>query len=80
MRATDSKWIEITYGAIGVFADDGTMDLGELNFLLGLALKDGVIDDDEKRVLRSIFSKVTQGQVSPAVWARIKEVREKHEI
>ena len=80
MSETDSKWMEIAYGAIGVFADDGTMDLNELNFLLGLALKDGVIDDDEKRVLRNIFKRVSEAEVTPTVWARIQDVRQKHDI
>ena len=80
MPETDSKWIEIAYSAIRVFADDGTLDLGELNFLMGLALKDGKVDEDEKRVLRNIFDKVNRRDVTSLVWSRMEEARRKHGI
>ncbi len=72
--------MEIAISSIKVFADDGTMDLEELNFLMGLALRDGVIDEDEKRVLRSIFYKCPKGSVSYKVYERICLIREKHNI
>ncbi len=72
--------IELAYSAIPVFADDGTLDMGELNFLLGIALRDGVIDDNERAVLRSIFDRVTEDEVSARVWKRIEDVRQQHDI
>lgn len=78
--ATDSSYIELAYSSIPVFADDGTLDMGELNFLLGLALKDGQIDDDEKRVLRNIFKQVAEPEVTPKVWERINEIKKKYEL
>ncbi len=72
--------IEIAYSSIRVFADDGRLDMGELNFLLGLALRDDVIDDDEKRVLGSIFSKVNENNASAEVLQRINQVRAKYGI
>ena len=70
--------IELAYSSIPVFADDGTIDMEELNFLLGIALRDGKIDDDEKRVLKNIFDKVPKNNVSPKVMERITEVRQKY--
>ncbi len=78
--AHDSRWMEIAYNAIPVFANDGTIDMEELNFLLGLALKDGEIDDDEKRVLGRIFGKVGIDEVEPRVWEKITAVRKKYNI
>ena len=75
-----SAYIELAYSSIPVFADDGTIDMEELNFLMGIALRDDKIDDDEKRVLRNIFSQVTQDKVTPKVWERIQAVREKYGI
>lgn len=72
--------IEIAYSSIPVFADDGTLDMEELSFLLGLALRDGEIDEDEKRVLANIFDRVPAGKTSPKVIERIKQVREKYSI
>ena len=72
--------IEIAYSSIRVFSDDGQMDLGELNFLLGLALRDARVDEDEKRVLRSGFAKAEQGRLSEQVKARIAEARRQQGI
>jgi hypothetical protein len=72
--------IEIAYSSIRCFTDDGTLDLGELNFLMGLALRDGEVDDEEKRVLRSIFSKVSESDVNAETWNRIKAIRSKYSI
>ncbi len=71
---------EIALASIRCFTDDGELDLGELNFLLGIALRDDKIDDDEKRVLQDIFRKVSKHEVKPVVWQRIKDVRKKYNI
>ncbi len=75
-----SSFVELAYSSIPVFADDGTLDLEELNFLLGIALQDGKIDDDEKRVLGNIFNQVGKQDVTGKVWKRITEVKKKYEI
>lgn len=77
---TQSSYIELAYSSIPVFTDDGTLDMEELQFLLGLALKDGKIDEDEKRVLRNIFKQVAEHEVTPKVWARINEIKKKYAL
>jgi hypothetical protein len=72
--------IELAYSSIPVFADDGTIDMGELNFLMGIALRDDRIDEDEKRILKSIFDKVSAKDVTPRVWERIEAIRSKYGI
>ena len=71
---------EIALASIRCFNDDGTLDLGELNFLMGLAMRDKVVDDDEKRVLSNIFKQVAEEDVTPEVWQRIRTIKEKHDI
>jgi hypothetical protein len=80
MTIKPHSYIEIAYSSVSVFANDGTLDLGELNFLLGLALRDNHIDDDEKRVLAGVFARAEQGRLSAAVERRIGEVRARHGI
>ncbi len=75
-----SGYIELAYSSIPVFANDGTIDMEELNFLMGIALRDDKIDADEKRVLRNIFGQVKESTVTPKVWERIQAVREKYSI
>jgi hypothetical protein len=72
--------IEIAFQSIPVFADDGQLDVGEINFLLGLALRDDVIDEDERRVLGQVFAQAEKGHVPETVQVRIDEVRQKHAI
>jgi len=75
------SYTEIAWSAIKVFADDGTIDEGELNFLLGLALRDKIVDEDEKRVLRAIFDRAESSSSLPAkVRERISSVRKQHGI
>ncbi len=78
--SSESSYIELAYSSIRIFADDGTVDMGELNFLIGLALKDNQIDEDEKRVLRRIFEHAEKTKLSLAVRARIRELRRRHSI
>lgn len=72
--------IEIALASIKCFTDDGTLDEGELSFLLGLALRDNVIDEQEKDVLKDIFSQVKKHEVSSTVWERIQNAKEKYGI
>lgn len=72
--------LKIALASIQCFTDDGTLDVGEVNYLLGLAMADGVIDEDEKETLRSIFNRVTKNEVTEATWKRIEEIRSKHDI
>jgi hypothetical protein len=71
---------EIAIASIKCFSDDGKLDLGELNFLLGLALRDDKVDEDEKRVLANVVGKLTPQNVDPVVWQRIQAVRLKYKI
>ena len=78
--AKPHSYIEIAYESVKVFTNDGQLDLGELNFLLGLALRDQAIDEDERRVLGRIFAEAEKGRLAPAVQARIAEARARHGI
>jgi hypothetical protein len=62
------------------FADDGNLDLGELNVLLGLALRDNEISDEEKRVVGDIISRLSEANVTPVVWKRVKEIERKYNV
>ncbi len=72
--------VELAYASFAVFADDGTIDGNELNFILGLALKDGKVTDDEKRILNNVFNRVREEDVDARVWQRIQAARLQHAI
>ena len=68
------------YAFLVVFANDDTISEGELHMLEKIALEDKVIDEDEKRILRKIFSRVTKDQLADAVWTEINRFREDNGI
>ncbi len=70
--------LHLALSSIKCFTDDGRLDENEINFLMGLALADNVIDADEKRVLASIFDKALQSKHSASTARHIAEIRAKH--
>ena len=79
-ESEDNSSIELAYASLALFADDGELDMEELNTLLDIALRDGVITDKEKDVLRGVFNRLTDLDVSAEVWARIQDLRQQHSI
>ncbi len=76
-----SNHLSIALASISCFTDNGTLDLHEVNRLVNIALEDdNQIDDEEKRVLNNVFSKVTQSEVTEETWSRIQEVKAKYQI
>jgi hypothetical protein len=70
----------IQYSFLRVFANDRTIDPGELAFLMRLALEDCTVDDQEKTILRNIFGRVSRETVAPEVWAGIERFRAKYAV
>ena len=71
---------EMAIAAEKCFANDGVLDIRELETLMNMARRDRKIDDDEKKVLSDVFARVREPDVSHAVWERIKEVRNWYDI
>jgi hypothetical protein len=81
MFMTNSRsHLDLTIASISIFSNDGLIDMMELDKLLQLAERDGVIDDDEKRVLGKIFAQAKQTKLDPDVARRIAEIRAAHAI
>ena len=74
-----SSFIHLAASSIRIFADDGTIDMNELNYLLDTALADKEIDADEKRVLADIFNRVPE-HADEKVKTKIAEIRQKYNI
>lgn len=62
--------------SLSAFANDGTLDIEELDFIKRLALRDGVIDADERVVLSNIFNRVPKPTTSPEVLTAIAEFKQ----
>ena len=76
----DQSSIELAYASLVLWADDGTLDAQELDTLLNIALRDGVISKSEKDVLRGVFNRVHEEDVSAEVWNKIQDMRKQHAI
>ncbi|TQV75015.1 hypothetical protein FLL45_08725 [Aliikangiella marina] len=75
MSKENRDYLELTYRSINCFADDGKLDVNELESLVEIALKDGVIDDNEKRVLRNIIDRLTDEELTSEMVAKIHQLR-----
>ena len=72
--------LEIAYTSMSLFQNDGTLDEAEFNQLLDIALKDGHVNDDEKRVLRGILDRLKDDEVTASFAKRINEVKVKYGV
>ncbi|HML94206.1 MAG TPA: hypothetical protein PKC29_02125 [Thermodesulfobacteriota bacterium] len=68
------------YSFLVVFANDGTVSEEELKMLERIALEDKVVDEDEKRILKTIFSRAEKTPLSTEVSEDIKKFRQKYSI
>lgn len=68
----------VAYSFLVVFGNDDSIDAAELAMLKKLALEDGYIDDEEKKVLKNIFSRVDKDRLTDTVWQEIQRFREEN--
>ncbi|MDX2226520.1 MAG: hypothetical protein SFY92_05405 [Verrucomicrobiae bacterium] len=59
------------YSFLHVFAKANRIDQDELAFIERLALRDGLVDENEKQILHNIFSRVSQETEPAEVWEEI---------
>lgn len=70
-------YIEMSILASKFFGSDGKFDAQEMGELIAIAERDGVIDQDEIRVLRNIVSRINPNEVDDAMKAKLAEILEK---
>ena len=81
MADVSSNWNAIMqYSFIRIFANDGTIDADELAMIERLAMADGLVDERERNVLASIFSRVNPDNVSADVREGIEKFKALHRI
>lgn len=67
-------YLELSFRSIECFANDGRLDAVELGRLIEFAERDGVIDQNEIRVLRSIIARIKPGEVDEAMRERLAQL------
>lgn len=67
----------MSFRSIQCFSNDGKLDAFELDKIVEIAEKDGVIDQNEIRVLRGIISRIKPHEVDEAMKAKLEGIYEK---
>lgn len=70
-------YLEMSFQSIQCFSNDGKLDAHELGKILAIAEKDGVIDQNEIRVLRNIISRIKPHEVDDAMRQKLAEISAK---
>ncbi len=70
-----TDYLEMSFHSINCFADDGKLDVDELNKIVDIALRDGVVDEDEKRVLRNIIGRLNRDELQGELSDRVDQLR-----
>jgi tellurite resistance protein len=73
--AESRDYLEIAFRSIECFSDDGKLRVDELQKLVDVAMRDGVVDENEKRILRKILSRLKTDELTPEMLAKIDSVR-----
>ncbi|MBK9395090.1 MAG: hypothetical protein IPN40_14850 [Uliginosibacterium sp.] len=73
--AESRDYLEIAFRSIECFTNDGKLKVDELDKLVEVALRDGVVDENEKRVLRNILRRLKTDELTPAMLVKIETVR-----
>ncbi|MCG6118589.1 MAG: hypothetical protein MEQ07_10430 [Aquimonas sp.] len=64
-------YLELTFRSVSCFGDDGRLDAAELDELVAIAERDGRIDANEMRVLKSIIGRIRPDEVDAAMKTRL---------
>jgi tellurite resistance protein len=67
--------LEIAFRSIECFSNDGKLSVNELQKLLDIALRDGRVDDEEKRVLRNIIKRLNVAELTPDMQEKVSAIR-----
>ena len=70
-------YLELSFRSIQCFSNDGKLDAAELGKLIEIAEKDGVIDQNEIRVLRNIVKQIKPHEVDEAMKKKLAELSAK---
>lgn len=68
-------YLEMSFQSINCFADDGKLDAIELGKIFEIALRDGVVDNNEIRVLHQIFMRLKPEELDKDMLEKIEQIK-----
>jgi len=78
--AHDSRYIQIAFSIQKMLESEGLLDQMELDALVNMALADGVVDEDERRILKLVFRQLKEKDVAAGVWQKIEQLKTQFEL
>lgn len=70
----------VGYTFLVALANDRRIDLKELHLLEKLALEDNVIDEEERKVLKSIFKRISKQEIVDQVIEEMERFKKQYHI
>ncbi|MFT4763569.1 MAG: hypothetical protein ACI9OH_000658 [Oleispira sp.] len=68
-------YLEMSFQSISCFSDDGKLDATELGKIFDIALRDGVVDNNEIRVLQQIFMRLKPEELNNDMLKKIEQIK-----
>ncbi|ATH79844.1 hypothetical protein NLY39_00135 [Pseudomonas sp. KHPS1] len=68
-------YLEMAFRSIKCFADDGKLLVHELESLVDIARRDGVVDANEKRILQGIVARLNPVELTADMQTKIAALR-----
>ena len=65
---------EMIFCTIKCFSNDGRLDVDELDQIVKIALADGVVDEEERKVLKNIIYNLTSKDLTLEMWNRVEQL------
>lgn len=78
--AESRDYLEMAFRSIQCFSNDGVLNADELGKIVTIAQRDGVVDDNEKRVLRSIIAKLTPADLNEEMRQAVADLRQQFNL
>ena len=78
MSKESRDYLEMAFHSIRCFSDDGRLDAVELGKILAIAERDGVVDENELRVLGNIVARVQPHEIDAAMQAQLVAIAGKY--
>jgi hypothetical protein len=75
VKMESRDYLEMSFQSINCFADDGKLDAIELGKIFDIALRDGVVDSNEIRVLHQIFMKLKPEELDKEMLKKIEQIK-----
>ncbi|MDF3031139.1 MAG: hypothetical protein K0R03_1697 [Moraxellaceae bacterium] len=75
MSKESRDYLEMSFRSVRLFADDGTFSHANLQEIIDIALRDGVVDANEKRVLQNIIGRLKDEEMTREVKAKLESLK-----